>query len=230
MMLQSITDKYGIDSFHLKCIAMLTMLLDHIAQIFFPQIRIFKIVGRMAFPIYAFLIAEGFHYTHDRKKYAVRLGIFGLLSEIPYDVAFTGTLFWWDNQNVMFSLAISVVVLMLCNRTEKKYLKVLYVLAGMGLAWLIRSDFAYMSVATVVCFYYFRDKKNPVLMCLLIAVFNIVIMQGAQVYAVLALIPILLYNGKKGKSSPLIKNTFYFFYPVHLFIFACIKYAIYFWG
>ena len=78
----------GLTSFQLKCIAVVTMVIDHIGAILYPGDLIFRYIGRIAFPIFCFLLVEGFFHTHDRIQYMIRLGIFAILSEIPYDLAF----------------------------------------------------------------------------------------------------------------------------------------------
>lgn len=73
--------------FHLKLIALITMFIDHIGAVFFPQVTLLRVIGRISFPLYAFLIAEGCRYTRNRGRYALGLGVFALISEIPYDLA-----------------------------------------------------------------------------------------------------------------------------------------------
>lgn len=118
----------GLDSSSLKLIAMSAMLLDHIAYALIeplylagskPQRLFYAVdvllrlgVGRIAFPIYCFLLVEGFGRSRNRKKYLVRMGVFALLSEIPYDLAFHGQLFYWGEQNVFFTLFLALFVLM----------------------------------------------------------------------------------------------------------------------
>ena len=73
--------------FHLKLIALTTMFIDHIGAVFFPQVTLLRVIGRISFPLYAFLIAEGCRYTRNRWRYALGLGAFALISELPYDLA-----------------------------------------------------------------------------------------------------------------------------------------------
>ena len=96
--------KKGLNSFQLKCIAIVTMLIDHIGAIIFPTQMGFRIIGRFSFPIFCFLLVEGFHHTKDVKKYMIRLGIFALISEIPYDLAFRNVFLEFERQNVFFTL------------------------------------------------------------------------------------------------------------------------------
>ena len=94
--------KFGLNGFVLKWIAMLTMLVDHVGAVLFPHLVLFRIIGRLAFPIYCFLLVEGAVYTSNWRKYLGRLLAFALISEIPFDLAFRGRIFDWSSQNVFF--------------------------------------------------------------------------------------------------------------------------------
>lgn len=124
-------EKYGLTAFQLKMIAVLAMVIDHVGIVFLAvssgYYHIFRAIGRLSFPIFAFLIVEGFFHTSSRKKYAIRLGIFAMISEIPYDLAFhvrfigqgqAKTNLWYQlkelyfsGQNVFFTLFIGMVAI-----------------------------------------------------------------------------------------------------------------------
>ncbi|MEG1942513.1 MAG: TraX family protein, partial [Angelakisella sp.] len=110
-------------SFTLKIIAIAAMLIDHIGYMFFPDMIIFRLIGRIAFPIFAFFVAEGIRFTHDRKKYLTRLLLLAVISEIPFDLMRNGSAFSPSSQNVCFTLAVGVVCVWLL---EKKSLTNLY--------------------------------------------------------------------------------------------------------
>ena len=93
----------------LKIIALLSMLVDHIGCVLFPKVTAFRIIGRLAFPIFAFLIAEGMVHTSNWKKYFLRLFIFAIISEIPFDFITSGKMIDWSHQNVLFTLLLGAM-------------------------------------------------------------------------------------------------------------------------
>src|SRR5699024_2332190 len=100
-----------LSGFQLKCIAILSMALDHTGAVLFPQEIWLRCAGRLAFPVFCFLIVEGFVHTHDVYRYMARLGVFALISEIPYDLAFRGVCLEFAYQNVFFTLLIGIVMM-----------------------------------------------------------------------------------------------------------------------
>ena len=109
--MERIAEKIKIDSFTLKMIAMLSILADHIGVVFFPEQILFRVIGRLAFPIFAYTLVEGFFYTHDIKKYMCRIGILALLSEIPFDLTVSGKILEFGHQNIFFTLSIGLVMM-----------------------------------------------------------------------------------------------------------------------
>ena len=107
---------FGLSSFALKCIALITMIIDHVGAILYPEARVLRIIGRIAFPIYAFLVAEGFYHTKNVKKYMLRLLLFALVSEIPFDLALTGQILEFGHQNVFFTLFAGLLLMELYSR------------------------------------------------------------------------------------------------------------------
>ena len=196
--------KIGINSFTLKMIAIVTMLIDHIGAVLFPQTELLRIIGRIAFPIFAFTLVEGFFHTKDVKKYLMRLGILALISEIP---------FAFGHQNVFFTLFLGILMLYFIVNTPRNFRRVLCVLGMILLADYLRTDYGSWGMLMILCYYVFREKKW--LKYGGIAAINIGAMGYSQVYAPLALIPIALYNGKEGLKC---KKFFYGFYPVHLIV------------
>ena len=200
------------NSFQLKCIAIVTMLIDHIGAILFPTMIGFRIIGRLSFPIFCFLLVEGFHHTRDVKKYMVRLGVFALISEIPYDLAFRNVFIEFQRQNVFFTLLLGVGLMYVLQRTNRMYIKVCYILLAMWAALAAGMSYDYRGILLIMIYYYFRNNQTAKLV--LGSAWNF-LWTGVQQFGALAGIPIALYNGEKGKSM---KYMFYVFYPVHLLI------------
>ena len=100
----------GLSAMTLKYIAMATMLVDHMGYVLFPWILWLRCVGRIAFPIFAFQIAEGCIRTHDRRRYALRLLLFAVLTEVPFDLAFSGQVLYLGYQNVLWTLLAGALV------------------------------------------------------------------------------------------------------------------------
>lgn len=148
-----------LNGFHLKLIAICTMLIDHMGYTLFPGVMWLRCVGRVAFPIFCFLIAEGCVYTHDRKKYAARLLVFALLSEIPYNLMNSGMI--WDpyDQNVLWTLLTGALVCWLIDWALKKCTPLSFVLTGAAMVaayWLLeafRTDYGGWGMLLVAAFY-----------------------------------------------------------------------------
>lgn len=203
----------GIDTFVLKMIAIAAMLLDHIGAVLFPQYGILREIGRIAFPIFAYTLVEGMVHTHNVQKYMLRLGIFALLSEVPFDLAFFGTPLEFSHQNVFFTLFLGIVMLYLTVKAPTMFQKFMYLLGILLLSEFLKTDYNSMGLLMIFVFYYFRNQN--IVKYLMVAFINIALMGGSQSLAVLALIPIALHNGDQG---PKCKEFFYGFYPIHLLI------------
>ena len=103
-------EKLPLNSLHLKLLAVVTMLIDHMGFTLFPHAVWMRAVGRLAFPIFCFLIAEGCAHTHDKKRYAGRLLLFAVLSELPFNLMCSGQWLSWNHQNVLWTLLIGALV------------------------------------------------------------------------------------------------------------------------
>lgn len=205
--------KKGIDTFTLKMIAIVTMLIDHIGFVLLPQYEILRIIGRISFPIFAYTLVEGFIHTRDVKKYLIRLGTLALISEIPFDMAFFGGPLVLSHQNVFFTLFLGILMLLVLNRTSNVIYRTLGVLGTMLLADFLCTDYGWLGLLMILWYYVFRDKKW--IKYAGIAAINIFLMGYTQAYAPLALIPIAMHNGEQGIKC---KKFFYGFYPVHLVV------------
>ena len=203
----------GLNTFTLKMIAIISMLIDHIGYIFFPKVMIFRIIGRLAFPIFAYVLSEGFLYTRDVKKYLLRLGLFALLSEIPYDLAIMGSVLEFSHQNVFFTLFFGVLMLYVMSRMKNMLMQYAVVLVAVFVCRFLHTDYSSIGVLLVFIFYVLRQRKAEKL--LITGLIFLGLTGGLQFYALLALPLIALYNGEQG---PKMKAFFYLFYPAHLLI------------
>lgn len=222
----------------LKIIAIVTMLIDHIgAMIIEPgflsqysaemilntpelhQLYVFDMVlrrvGRIAFPIFCFLLVEGFLHTRNVKKYALRLLVFCFISEIPFDLGVFGTWFNPDYQNVFFTLLLGLIALIGMEKYQESSWKQALVLLGCcGAAILLKTDYDAFGVFFIVLLYLLRDNKKmrTILGCISVS---------WEITAPLAFIPITMYDGTRGKWN--LKYIFYAFYPVHILLFWGIR-------
>lgn len=206
-------ESIGLSTFALKMIAVISMAIDHTGAVLFPRYAILRIIGRLAFPIYAFLLVEGFFHTRDVKKYAIRLGLFALVSEVPFDLAFFRTPFYWGHQNIFFTLFLGILAILFVEKQKNNFLGFILLFTGGFVAEFLHTDYGAFGILTIAIYYVFR--KKDILKTVSIALSNILLAGGIQAYAALSMIPILFYNGKKGPS---LKYLFYGFYPLHLLI------------
>lgn len=212
----------------LKIIACISMLIDHIGVILFPEIAFLRIVGRLAFPIFTFLIVEGYFYTKNISKYLFRLGVFAVVSEFAFDRAFFNVWLEFEYQNIFFTLLIGLIAVYIYdhNKDNNKTVATVSLLALTLLSLFIKSDYSIFGVLTIFGFYQFREKPKQIFIWMLVIngimvslktppLFPLTLSDITQIFALLSLIFIFSYNGKKGLN---LKYLFYTFYPLHLII------------
>lgn len=231
----------------LHILAMLFMLCDHLWGTVVRGNDWLTCVGRLAFPIFAFMIAEGYFHTRSVKKYAIRLLICALISEIPFNLMMGGRVFYPVHQNVLWTFLIALLLIHWNEKakaTQKRWLRILVaagtLLAGSLVGLLTMVDYYHAGVLTVMVFYFFRERtwwhRIAQLLCLWYINFEIlggfgyeISIAGQTVFlmrqglALLALIPIWLYRGKQGYHSKWFRYICYGFYPVHLLILGLIQ-------
>lgn len=206
----------GLSGSTLKLIAIISMLIDHTGAVLLNGSQAYtlcRFIGRIAFPIFCFLLVEGYCHTHDIKRYAGRLFLFALISEIPFDLAFSRTPVNFYYQNVFFTLWIGIGVMYAMDRMGSPVLKLFAVVAGMAAAGILRTDYSWMGIAAIAVLYYTRESRLRQVFC------------GALMFlwelpAVGGFLPIYFYNGKRGVS---IKYLFYVFYPAHLLVLVWLR-------
>ena len=212
----------------LKWIAVISMLIDHTAEVLINHnaaltdpiwARIYVLmrgIGRIAFPIYAFLLVEGFLHTRDVKKYLVRMLTFAVVSEIPFDLAVFHTPFYWGYQNVFFTLFLGLLALAGENVLHQSsgmfagaclWKQAFVLILCVGTAQLINCDYGAFGVFFIILLYMTRyDKKTQTVLGAISLIW--------ELPGILAFIPIRLYNGTRGRCGN--RYFFYAFYPAHL--------------
>lgn len=216
---------FGFSSFQLKVIAMITMVIDHIGLLFLPECTPLRVVGRISFPIFAFLIVEGFFHTSNVRKYMGRLLIFALLSEIPFDLMAKGRIVDLTYQNVFFTLLVGLVMIYGMHRSVNPMMKNIWLVVALAGVMVLRTDYSVYGIVIIYLFYYFRDIRKWA--CVGLAVSSL-FSSMIQTAAVLSIPFIMMYNGKKGPDfvdKKWMKYAFYGFYPIHMIILVMIKKA-----
>lgn len=224
--------------FQIKIIAIVSMVIDHIGLFFFPQYEIFRIIGRIAFPLFAWFIANGARYTHNIKTYALRLFAFALISQIPFTLANLqiGNPLWY--QNVIFTLFFGLLSIIIIKNTKNKFFWILGALVCAALAGVLNSDYGAAGVFSIIAFYLFFDNmtymffaQSIILFVLPLFVFlteNSLHMGLSSFYpasqiegfGLLSLFFISLYNKKRGLPT---KYLFYYFYPIQYIVIFILK-------
>lgn len=226
----------------LHIMAMFFMLLDHLWATIIPGNDWLTCIGRLAFPIFAFMIVEGYFHTKNLKKYILRMLIFAIISEIPFNLMVGGGVFYPIHQNVLWTFLIGMCGIWINEWARKRgkiwlriFMAVCTVSLGALIGLLTMVDYYHVGVLTMFVFYFFRHKKwwcyVGQLLCLMylnfemlggfgyeITIFGRNMFLTQQGIAVLALIPIWLYRGKQGYYNKVIKYIYYGFYPAHLFL------------
>lgn len=214
--------RFGLDGATLKWIALITMTIDHTGAVLFPQYMVLRMIGRIAFPLYAFFIAEGYFHTKNVKNYLLRLTLLAFISEIPFDLALFGSIFEPQHQNVFFTLAIGLLAIWIIDtlfQQDKWFLAIVAAAFFCGFAQLLHTDYGGFGIGIILLFYlskrlgYFGYGAGGILL------YVIMRYSPVRLYTLLAIPIIYFYNGNRGKQ---IKWLLYFYYPIHLTILAII--------
>lgn len=216
--------KTGLSQESLKLIACISMLIDHVGAIFLPGVGL-RIIGRIAFPIYCFVLTEGAHYTRNPKKYTARLLIGAVLTELPYDLAFSGTIDL-ESCSVMVTLLLGLCAIM-AMRQYDGIKRVATIAAAYLAAEFLHTDYAGTGIMVILLFEITRQMPSrrlwqlAGLTALCWSGYSVrigCIVVPIQLFAVLAMIPITLYDGRKVIHSRVVQWLFYLFYPLHLLV------------
>lgn len=236
------TKRFDLSSAALHLFAMALMLCDHLWATVVIGNEWLTAIGRLAFPIFAFLIVEGYFHTRDLRRYVKRLLLFAVLSELPFDLMCAGSVLEPFHQNVLWTFLIGIGMIHLNERARKKgklWLRILTAAGTVVLGYLIgiltMVDYNGVGVLTVLVFYFFRGRKWWCLAGQLAAMYwlHVEVLGGyyfelsllgqtfrivEQGLAVLALIPIWLYRGRQGYHSRWFQYLCYAFYPAHMLL------------
>lgn len=210
-------------SFLLKILGILLMTIDHIGIMLYPANAYFRMLGRVAFPIFAFQTTESFKYTKSKEKYIWGLLIFTIISQIPYWLFLKTAVPSVDfSLNVGATLVIGSLCLYVLENIKNIPLKSLLVPLLIAFSYFIPMDYGFFGVIMIVMLYLFKDKKilSTSTFFLLIALYCYFKESVFELPALIALIPILLYNKRRGPKA---KYLFYIFYPLHFLIILGIK-------
>lgn len=212
-------------SFVIKCIACITMLLDHIkysGSIFQNVLTIY--LGRLSFPLFAFLAAESYCHTSNLKKYYKRLFIFALISQVPF-MFFRTLVGEWKMLNIMFTLLLGIFSINIYDKVNKKYISIPLVILIVIIGEVVNVDYGWLGVLTVFLMYLLRNKKMflPLIYGITVFLYYYSIWGYQYIFTTRIVLSILFtwsstfiinkYNGEKGKNM---KYFFYWFYPVHM--------------
>lgn len=207
----------------LKLIACIAMLIDHIGAVLFPQYPLLRILGRIAFPIYCFLLAEGVFYTKSPSTYILRLLLLAILSELPFDLSVAGRI-TFRYQNVMVTLFLGVCMGFAMKKSPM-WLKPVLILPFALVAKFLRTDYGAMGIVIIALFLLTRQmpQRLPLQTVGLLLIQLCFSANNVQHCALAAMIPISLYSGQKLTYSAVAQWSFYLFYPVHLLILWLIR-------
>ncbi len=231
-----------ISSAGLHILAMALMLSDHLWGTGLVRNDVFTSIGRLAFPIFAFMMVEGYFHTQNLRKYFLRLLFCALISELPFNLMLSGR---WINpvhQNVIWTLMLGLGCVWLIERVRKKgkvwltiILGALVALGGYVLGYLLFVDYYGVGVVSVLVFYVFRRRKWWCLVGQIVCLWylNVEVLSGyyftlnifgaeveivRQGLALLALVPIWLYRGRQGYHGKWFRWLCYAFYPAHMLV------------
>lgn len=232
--------KIGLSHEKLHVIAMILMVIDHIGAVLYPSEMWLRGIGRLAFPIFCFMLVEGYFHTHDNKKYMLRILISAIISEIPFNYITWGTK-TCPYQNVMWTLLIGLGCISLLEKIKevksivlKVILNIIVVCCGYVLGQIMVVDYFGLGVLEILVFYYGRGNAwyRRLIQLIGVVYINYYALGGycveimgrdvpVQASGILALGLIWLYNNKKelkGKASKIFQYVCYGFYPVHMIV------------
>ncbi len=225
--------------FVLKMIAVLAMTVDHVGNFFFPGSEWMILIGRVAFPIFAWGIANGYRKTRHISAYALRLGIVGIISQIPYSFAFSQIGRSPYELNILITLLCGLGTIVLYERVKNPVFRTISIVLIMILGSVVNMSYGWYGIALVLLFHItFETVSKRIILCTIATVVYVcmnsifvttqqhieIAYRGMlQLGALVALIPISMYSGAIGRRG---RNFFYLYYPVHLAVIGALYYLM----
>lgn len=209
-------------AFQIKILALATMIADHIGLFFFPDVLWLRMVGRLSFPLFAWLIANGAHHTHDMKAYSLRLLLFAIIAQIPFIAANQLLVPTFFELNVLFTLLFGLVAIIIIKQSKNPAVWVFSTTLTASLAQLLHTDYGAFGVVMVVLFYIFFRRFNYlfgaqyVLFLIMFIFFRTNLIGFIEPLGFLSLLFISLYNNKPGIKA---KYLFYVVYPLQYVVY-----------
>lgn len=212
-------------SFLLKIVAIITMTIDHVAVVFFNKNLILRKIGRIAMPIFAFQVGVGFQKTSAKLKYILRMFLVAIISELPFLFMLKTANINKFSLNICFTFTFALLILYLLELAKKNKLFYVISLFPIILSFLLPMDYGIYGVALVILSYYFQNKKFLLSYGIISTaiIYYLVENNTIQLYMLLVLPFLWLYNGKKGKN---LKYFFYAFYPLHMLLLSWIHFYL----
>ncbi|MBQ9673977.1 MAG: hypothetical protein IJV39_05060 [Ruminococcus sp.] len=231
MILRSTIEKIRLNSNAIKIIAMFTMVIDHIGFIIFDNMKIFRIIGRLSFPLFAFMIAEGCRYTRNKLNYFLRIFILAVICQIFFEIFYDG-----ETLNTLLTFSMSILLIYLFQYAKDNYnsmywtafftalvlvMLICEVVPELVVSYRYKIDYRFPGVLMPLAFYIPEQKYKKLIFACFFMMWLCFIYKNHQYWCFMALIPLSLYNGKKGKLH--MKYFVYLFYPLHFVLIYAIS-------
>lgn len=221
-------------SFALRVFALLSMIIDHAGLALFPDIQLLRCVGRLSFPLYCFLLVQGYMHTRNVAAYGRRLALLAVLSEIPFDLLIFTRMFSPVEQNVLFSMLLGLMALYSEDILRQRPLHASLTICALCLCAMAGNvSYGWLSIALCLCMRHGTENRLSFVVyvggALLLYSLTLLLSGVARGWALVSLcalfslIPMLLYNGKKGLRRPAITFAFYAAYPVHVALLVILR-------
>ena len=218
--------KFGLNNNQLKIIAIISMLVDHVGEALFPDVYILRVIGRFAFPIFAYMIAEGCRYTRNRAKYIGQVAALGIVCQLVYFFAM-GSLY----QGILITFSLSIITIFAIDLFIKKknfsscavmlltVAAVIFIAVVMPIIFNKQGfaiDYGALGMLMPIAVYYLPKKWQKLSASAIILLARALLYGEYRWFALLAVPLLMLYNGERGKAN--LKYLFYIFYPTHLVV------------